>query len=140
MTTHHAKRAVALVVLTTWGCTSLQPVAQPAPYISAKHPETVYLLDNMGRFYTVVKPHLEGDSVVGVSARMDRPVGMPLTSVSRMLAPQPDQARTVLLGATVAAGAAALVYFAIHAGGSGACVIGPGTGPGGGSQPQSSTC
>jgi hypothetical protein len=133
-------RAISMALLATTACTSVQPVQEPAPFIAGKRPNTIYVLDNRGRVYTVVKPQVEGDSLVGVSPRMDRPVGMPMSSVIRVMAPQPDQGRTTLMAVVLAAAAGGLVYFAIHASGSSACVVGPGTGSGGGSQQQPSPC
>src|SRR6266513_2724058 len=61
------------------GCTAVRPVAAPAPFISAKHPDVVYVWDKQGRVFSIARPVVQGDSVVGVSPRLDKSVGLPLS-------------------------------------------------------------
>ena len=103
------------------GCTTVRPLMSPAPFISAKHPNIVYALDKEGRVYVIARPVVQGDSVVGVSPRLDRSVGLPMSSVSRVSAAQVSTGRTVLLVGLLGASAAGLVYFASHSGSSSGC-------------------
>src|SRR5205814_8912725 len=94
----------------------------PAPFISAKRPGIVYLVDKEGRLYTVASPRVEGDSVIGLSPRMNTMVGVPLSSVGSVSAAQPDHARTALLVVLLGAGAGGLVYALGHAGSGEGCI------------------
>ena len=81
--TKELKRIIsACLILSMAACTSVQQVrTAPAPFIAAKRPNIVYLFDKDGRLYTVESPHVQGDSVIGLSPRMNTMVGVPLSSV-----------------------------------------------------------
>ena len=104
------------------GCTAVRPVQAPVQFIPEKRPHVVYIVDKAGRVYTIVQPSVQGDSVVGSSARLDKRVGVALPGVRQVLAPQPAHARTVLLVVLLGAGAGGGIYAAIHAGTSNACL------------------
>jgi len=104
-------------------CTSVQRVrTAPEPFIAAKRPNVVYLVDKEGRPYTVASPRVQGDSVIGLSPRMNTMVGLPLSSVSEVAAAQPDHTRTALLVVVLGAGAGGLVYALSHAGTGESCI------------------
>src|ERR1051326_3675514 len=104
-------------------CTSVQQVrTAPEPFIAAKRPNILYLVDKDGRPYTVESPRVQGDSVIGLSPRMNTMVGLPLSSVSSIAEAQPDHTRTALLIAVLGAGAGGLVYALGHAGSGESCV------------------
>jgi len=118
--------ACLLFTLSATACTSVQPVrTEPAPFIAAKHPGVVYVVDKDGRPYTVARPHVEGDSVVGVSPKLDKSVGLPLSSVGSIAAAQPDHTRTALFIVALGAGAGGMGYALAHMGGGNACYTPP---------------
>ena len=103
------------------GCTAVRPVVAPAPFISSKHPDVIYVWDKQGRVFSIARPVVQGDSVVGVSPRLDKSVGLPLSSVSRVAAAQADHGRTALLAILLGGGAGGLLYALAHAGTSQPC-------------------
>jgi hypothetical protein len=103
-------------------CTSVRTVkTEPAPFISAKNPNIVYVVDKDGRLFTIARPQVRGDSVVGVSPSLNKSVGLPLSAVSTLAASQGDSKRTILLVGVLGAGAGGLVFAAAHAGSSQTC-------------------
>jgi len=122
--TKQLKRIISACLLFSMAaCTSIQPVrTEPAPFISAKRPQVVYLVDHAGRVYAVEHPRVQGDSVVGLSPRLSNGVGVPLASVSSVSAAQPDHTRTALLVVVLGASGAGLVYALSHAGSGESCV------------------
>ena len=127
----------ACLLVTLTACTSVQPIrTEPAPFISAKHPQIVYLVDKDGRPYTVENPRVEGDSVIGLSPKKAGIVGLPLSSVGTIAAAQPDHTRTALLIVVLGAGAGGLGYALTHAGSSDSCI----SAYGGDSKLQSGAC
>ena len=121
------RRGVALTLLAGSGCTSVRPVTAPAPFILEKHPGVVFVAKG-DHTYTLLKPKMSGDSIVGFTPKYYKPLGFALPTVSQVKAPQPDRTRTALLVGGVAVGAAALVYAFSHASSGQACtpIIGPG--------------
>ena len=119
-----AKRIIsACLLVTVTACTSMQRVrTEPAPFIVAKHPNLVYVIDTHGRPYTVEHPRVEGDSLLGITPKMNKMVGLPLSAVSSIAAAQADHTRTALLIIALGAGAGGLGYALAHAGGGDACV------------------
>jgi hypothetical protein len=107
--------SVALLFGALAGCTSIAPIAAPEQYISSKHPRTVWLTRNNHSVVRVDGPRLIGDTVVGSVAGEYTEV--PLSEVTRAVAVQPSQGKTIaaaLIGG--GATAAALVVIFSHGG------------------------
>lgn len=122
--TKRPKRIIsACLLLSMAACTSVQPVrTAPAPFISAKRPGMVYLVDKDGRPYAVESPRVEGDSLIGLTPRLNKLFGLPLSSIGSVSAAQPDRTRTALLVVVLGASAGGLVYALGHAGSGDSCV------------------
>ena len=95
------------VVLGTMGCSSLQPVRQPAEFISASTPPVVYVTHRNRALIVIERPRVSGDTVYGNWQGQSRPVAVPLSQVQSMLARRKDGGRTALLvaGVTILTGA-----------------------------------
>ena len=109
-------RFPAMILLATTGCTTVQPVTAPAPFISARHPSVVYVLDKGGRQYSIVSPALHGDSVVGVTIEKNRSVGVPFSSIDQVSASQVSRGRTIAFLGLVGVAGGLLVHAAAGAG------------------------
>jgi hypothetical protein len=107
--------AIALLTATA-GCTTVQLVRAPLPFITAKHPSVVYVLDKTGRQYSILSPALTGDSVVGVSMNMDRAVRVPVSAIDKVSASQFNKGRTIAFLALLGVAGAAFVDVANQAG------------------------
>jgi hypothetical protein len=89
------------------GCSSLQPVRQPAEFIATAAPNVVYVTHRNRALIVIERPRVSGDTVYGNWQGQTRAVAVPLSQVQSMLARRRDGGRTALLvaGVTILAGA-----------------------------------
>jgi hypothetical protein len=110
-----------VVVLSSAGCASLQPVRDPARFIAEARPGVVHVTHVSGAVLVVTAPQVRGDTLVGTRQGIARPVALPLTHVQRIEAIQRDRRRTTFLIAGGTAVAATLAYVLLQpASGNGA--------------------
>jgi len=100
------KLAVGLVILTL-GCTTLQPVEAPVPFLATNRPQAVLITGPDGEDIELAGPRLQSDSLVGLYE--NEPFKMPLLEVKGMRAKQVDKQRTLLFAGAMALGTAAVV-------------------------------
>jgi hypothetical protein len=106
-----ARASLALVLFSTIGCATVQPVPNPAQFIAQKHPPVLYVTYTDNSSVPVSQPHINGDTLYGTAPGVagSEAVAVALHDVSEIRAPQPDHKRTVLLivaiGALTAGGA-----------------------------------
>jgi len=115
-----SRLALVALILSSAGCATLQPVRDPATFISQTNPQVVYATHKNGSVLAVAQPRVSGDSLLGTWQGLARPLGLPLTHVQRIEAVQRDKKRTTLVIAGAAALTATLGYLLVQArGGSG---------------------
>jgi hypothetical protein len=112
------KKPAAIVLLaTTAACTSLQPVKEPAGFLSQKNPRFVVITteaQEMDGPLVVQRPQLQEGSLVGF---LDgESVTLPMSRIRTVQAIQPDKKKTTLflLGASVGVGI--VTYMIVHTG------------------------
>jgi len=111
-----SKQGLALAtVLATFGCTTVQSV-QPERFIPEHKPASVTVWTSRDDV-TVYSPRIEGDSLGGVVLE-DR-WAVPLKDIVRVTARAPDQKKTALLVAGVAASSVVLWLAATSGHGAG---------------------
>jgi hypothetical protein len=105
------------VIATVAGCTSVEPVQQPAKYIAGKQPRTVWLTKANHSVVRVDGPRMLGDTVIGSVA--GEYTEIPLNDVTRVAAEQSSKGKTIA-AATIggAAVAGALIVIFKHSGSS----------------------
>lgn len=84
---------LAAVLLASVGCATLQPVQEPARYISEKQPEVVYVTYPNRSVVPVSHPRVQDDKLVGIWQGLGERVEVPLSQVS-IEAIQPNKKRT----------------------------------------------
>jgi hypothetical protein len=108
------------LVLSSAGCATLQPVRDPAAFISQTNPQVVFATHKNGAVLAVAQPRLRGDTLLGMRQGLSLPVALPLSQVHSIQAIQRDKKRTTVLIAGAAALTATLGYLLVQArGGSG---------------------
>lgn len=91
-----ARLAPVALMLSGAGCATLQPVSDPAAFISATNPQVVYATHNSGSVVAVAQPRISGDTLLGVRQGLSRPVALPLSHLRRIQAVQRDRTRTTV--------------------------------------------
>lgn len=108
------------------GCTTMQPVLAPAPFIAQKQPQVVYVQYQDGSILPIGLPKIQGDSVVGLLLpAASEHVAVALPDARQILARQRDGKRTRWLFAGLAVASGTLVYLVTHSGSSGCFPKGP---------------
>lgn len=99
---------VLAAVFTIAGCSSLQPVQEPARFISETKPAVVYLTHRNRAVLIVAHPTVRGDTVFGMWPDQPRTLSVSLSQIQRVEAVRRDRKRTALLvgGVSVLAGVA----------------------------------
>jgi len=92
-----------VVLLSSVGCATLQPLREPAQFIAKENPKLVYVTYKNRSVVGVARPHVSGDSLFGTVQGQPAPVAVPLSHVQMIEAIQPDRKRTALLIAGLAA-------------------------------------
>ena len=106
------RRAAALgLVALTVGCASVREVFKPAEFISAKHPQVVYVTQRSRTVVAIANPRISGDTVFGTVAGDTRPVAVSFNDVYSVSASRMDGARTALLAVGFVAGTALAAYI-----------------------------
>lgn len=107
------------LLLGSAGCTTLQPVSNPARFIPETNPHVVYVTHAGGAVVAVAEPRVSGDSLLGTWQGLSRRVALPMVQIRRVEAIQRDKTRTTALIAGVTALTATLGYLvAQRAGGT----------------------
>jgi hypothetical protein len=106
--------AIPLTLLTLGACSSVRPLVEPANFITRTNPDIVYVVQRTGLVTAIASPRVRGDSVVGVSAETNRPVGVPMSQVHQIAANRFDRGRTVLFGAGVALATGIAAYALLN--------------------------
>jgi hypothetical protein len=106
-----ARVSLGLVLFSTIGCATVQPVANPEQFIAQTHPPVLYVTYTDNSSVPVSQPRISGDTLFGTAPGVagSEAVAVALHDVSGIRAPQPDHKRTVALivalGALTAGGA-----------------------------------
>ena len=100
------KVAVGLVLLSV-GCTTIQPVEAPVPFLATNRPPAVLITGPDGQDIELAGPRLQSDSLVGLYE--NEPFKISLLEVKGLRAKQVDKQRTLLFAGAVALGTAAVV-------------------------------
>jgi hypothetical protein len=92
------KTLMAVVLGSTVGCATVQPVRYPAEFIPEKHPKQVWLTREDGKEFLLVNPRVEDEEVVGwARGRREQEVRVPLEETARVRARQTHWTRTALV-------------------------------------------
>jgi hypothetical protein len=107
-----ARVSLALVLFSSIGCATVQPVPNPAQYIDKAHPSVLYVTYTDNSSVSVSQPRISGDTLFGTTPGVagSEAVALPLHDLSAIRAPQPDRKKTALLIAAIAVGTAGAVY------------------------------
>lgn len=108
MTVIRAPLAVAL--LGSLACVSVQPLRDPALSIPKANPPVVFVTYNDNSKIPLIQPHVSGDSLYGTWQGVNEPVATPLSAVRLIEAKQPSPKRTALMVAGLAAVTAGAVW------------------------------
>jgi hypothetical protein len=102
--------AGALAVAAATACKSLQPLHEPAQYITTAHPRVVYVTATNRAQIAIEQPRMSGDTVQGTWAGTGEAIAVPMSRVQQIHAPQHDSKRTIAFtaGATIVGGV--LIY------------------------------
>jgi hypothetical protein len=98
--------AVGLVLLSL-GCTTLQPVEAPVPFLAVNRPPAILITGPDGQDIELAGPRLQSDSLVGLYE--NEPFKISMLEVKGMRAKQVDKQRTILFAGAMALGTAAVV-------------------------------
>ena len=98
--------AVGLVLLTL-GCTTLQPVEAPVPFLAVNRPPAILITGPDGQDIELAGPRLQSDSLIGLYE--NEPFKISLLEVKGMRAKQVDKQRTILFAGAMAVGTAAVI-------------------------------
>ncbi len=111
--------SLALVLLSTIGCATLQQVRQPAEFIPKNNPPVVYVTYTDNSIVPVAQPQIKGDSLLGTWQGLSEPVAVPLAQVQSVQAVQHNKKRTTLLIVGLTAFTAAGAWAVSQATGNG---------------------
>lgn len=100
------KLAISAVVLSL-GCTTLQPVEAPVPFLAMNRPSAVLVTGPDGQDIELAGPRLQSDSLIGLFENEIYKIS--LLEVKNLRAKQVDSRRTALFAAAVAVGAAGVI-------------------------------
>jgi hypothetical protein len=90
---------------------SLQPVSEPARFITETKPEMVYVTQGTGAIVEVMNPRMNGDTLVGTRLGASRnPVILPWRYVQRVSTMRRSKSRTMMLIAGITVASAVSVY------------------------------
>jgi hypothetical protein len=117
----HAHWSLLAALAGSAACSSLQPVGDPARFISEAHPKVLYATHNSGAVVAVAEPRVSGDTLLGTREGLSHPVALPLSQVQRVEALQRDKKRTTLMIVGVTAVTATLGILLAQAGGGESC-------------------
>jgi hypothetical protein len=100
------KLAVSFVILSL-GCTTIQPVEAPVPFLAMHRPSAVLITGPDGQEIELAGPRLQSDSLIGLFE--NEPFKIPLLDIKQMRAKRVDNKRTALFAGAVAAGAVGVI-------------------------------
>lgn len=86
-----------ILLLSSVGCATLQPLREPAQFIAKENPQVIYVTYKNRSVVGVARPRVSGDSLFGTLQGQPAPVAVPLSHVQLIEAVQPDRRRTTLL-------------------------------------------
>lgn len=112
--------AGAIVALASLSCATVRPVPHPAEFIARAHPEIVAVTYKDGSQIPVAKPHMSGDTLIGIWDGLGEPVAVPLIEVQQIDARQRSKSRTTFLIGGLTAVTAMGVFVLVRATRSGA--------------------
>jgi hypothetical protein len=97
---------VTVLGLAMVGCSSLQPVREPAHFITQTKPAVVYVTHRSRAVLVIAHPRISGDTVHGTWPDQPRPIAVPLSQVQSIEAVRRDGKRTAMLvaGLTILSG------------------------------------
>jgi hypothetical protein len=101
------------------GCASVQPLSNPAAFISQTRPSVVYVTHNNGAILTIAEPRVSGDSLLGTWKGAEQSLALPFQEVKEVQALRNDKVRTTFLVAGVSLIGVALGYQLIRNSGDG---------------------
>ena len=110
-----------VVLLSSLGCATLQPLREPAQYIATESPKVIYVTYKNRYVVGVTQPRVSGDSLFGTVQGQPAPVAVPLSNIQLIEAIQPDGKRTALLIAGLTAFAVTGVYVLLQTGDDESC-------------------
>jgi hypothetical protein len=93
------------------GCRSIQPIDDPARFITQSQPAVVFVTHSNGAELTIARPHMSGDSLLGTWQGASQSLALPLNSVKQVRAERPAKTRTIVMisGLTIVAGSLAFL-------------------------------
>lgn len=122
-------RRFVLVLPVLAACATVRPVAAPVNFIPQRNPRIVWVTAQSGEVIPVMRPSIQGDTLLGQWQGTSERVRLPLPQIQMISARQPDRTRTALLVAGATALAGFIVWRAIEGGnGPGICFYEPGPG------------
>lgn len=122
-------RHVMLFLPILGACATVRPVAAPVNFIPQQNPQIVWVTAQSGEVIPVMRPSVQGDTLLGQWQGTSERVRLPLPQIQMVSARQPDRTRTALLVVGASALAGFIVWRAIEGGsGSGICFYEPGPG------------
>jgi hypothetical protein len=122
-----------VVLLSSVGCATLQPLREPAQYIAKENPKVIYVTYKNRSVVGVAQPRVSGDSLYGTLQGQPARIAVPLSAVQLIEAIQPDGKRTALLIAGLTVFTVGGVYILLKTGKDESCDVT--TDPCGGGEP-----
>jgi hypothetical protein len=112
------KPAAAMVLFSITACTTLQPVADPATFLSKEHPRFVVVTttDQTAEDYPLLvnRPRFEAGTISGLV--QGEATAIPITHVQTLSANQINRRRTTIMALTGAVILGTITYLAVTSG------------------------
>jgi hypothetical protein len=110
-----ARVPLAVAVLASIGCHSVQAVREPAQFIPQQNPSVVVVTYTDNSQVPVADPRMSGDTLFGTWQGLGEAVTVPLSQVQRIDAVQRDKRKTTLMIAALTAMTTVGVYGFLRA-------------------------
>jgi hypothetical protein len=101
------------------GCASIQPVRDPASFISDAKPAVVYVTHNNGALLTIAQPRVSGDTLLGTWQGAEQSLALSFNELKEVQAMRRDKVRTTFLITGVSLIGVALAYQLVRNSGDG---------------------
>jgi hypothetical protein len=105
-----ARVGMVALVLAAAGCSTLQPVREPAQFIPAMHPKVVFVTYKNRSIIEVAQPRMSGDTIHGTLQGHSTPIAVPLRQIQSIAALQHNKKRTIIMIAGLSVLTAATIY------------------------------
>jgi hypothetical protein len=101
------------------GCASIQPVRDPATFITDVKPSEIYVTHNNGALLTIAQPRVSGDTLVGTWKGAEQSLALSFNDLKEVQAMRRDNIRTTFLITGVSLIGVALGYQLVRNSGNG---------------------